>query len=1126
MLQGQNFKRLHSTLMGAFLLLSLIPLTSITLFFLHSHSQDLQEQSHSYLQSVRDNKRQQLLDYFSAQDSYVLGFVRSELAYASGGKFYGLINAFRNLGADITEARQNAQQRYIQGSGNQIQTSILKESDDYAGSERYRLLHKRYHRAYIELLKRSDFDDILLVDGDGNVAYSTAKHDNFGTNLLTGKYRNSNLGKTFRKLQQNLSAKKGHELEEYTPIIMSDFAEDEGKSYAWYGSPIIQHGYLHSYALMRLPITGVSRIITDINSESDIKALLVGSDLRPRALGVTEKQIANSQQVIRKALSGDTRVGSYTNQQKASIIAAYTGLSVNQHNWALVTEIREEDAYARIHQLKKIFVIALAIAVVLIIIASHFLSNFITYPLLKLTWAAEKVSAGDLETTIINTDRQDEIGRLAVSFERMQRSIREKITTIRTQNLELEKNLSLISKQNDELHQADKLKDAFLATTSHELRTPLHGMIGIAESLVSGDNGPVPPNQRYQLDIIISSGERLTTLVDDLLDYHKMRYGNLEITPCAVDLASATSLVLELSCHLINRKGIRIINQIPDNLPQVSADPQRLEQVLYNLIGNAIKYTDEGKIVISATILDEKIRIQVVDTGQGIPPESLDQIFEPLTQSTAEHGRFRQGAGLGLSISRQLIELMGGILYVSSQPQVGTTFSFYLPLASEEEKQASPPSQHFQLSAAIEPEVYSDTDLPENAGGPLIVITDDEPVNIQILNSFLRLEGYRTCTATNGHDTLKLIAEEKPALLLLDLMMPGISGYEVCESLRTEYDRSELPIIMLSTQSQTKDRVRGFECGANDFLTKPFNKQELAARIDAHLTASRTEKQQQENTRLQAELRQKQEVESNLLRTQQRLLQQLDFTPDAVICVQQDLRIRYANEAATKLFNRSEEQLKRSGIDEMVVSKYLHPAEEHFCGDIDIFVNDQYERVSADIMQLPAHSGLSAMYIFSSSNRSETDKITKLETAVEALSSYAFDGDSSHLEHLKAIGDEYPHIAGKLAGGVTDKQEIIRTILVEIMCTALGYWKETTGLSKFEFAEQSGLWRVYLDRCTLQTRTLDKYLQIETLPKTPRWRTVLKSADYILHHCHQKSGARDKLEQLKNKLQRLQQQDH
>lgn len=138
------------------------------------------------------------------------------------------------------------------------------------------------------------------------------------------------------------------------------------------------------------------------------------------------------------------------------------------------------------------------IAIILVVIASHYLSNFITSPLL-LTWAAEKVSAGDLDETTFNTERKDEIGRLAISFERMQRSIREKIQTIKQQNEELESNIKLIQKQNEELQLADKLKDEFLATTSHELRTPLHGMVGIAETLVSGANGAIPASQKYQL---------------------------------------------------------------------------------------------------------------------------------------------------------------------------------------------------------------------------------------------------------------------------------------------------------------------------------------------------------------------------------------------------------------------------------------------------------------------------------------------------------------------------------------------------------------------------------------------------------------------------------------------------
>lgn len=207
---------------------------------------------------------------------------------------------------------------------------------------------------------------------------------------------------------------------------------------------------------------------------------------------------------------------------------------------------------------------------------------------------------------MINTERKDEIGRLAVSFERMQRSIREKISLIKSQNKELESNLLIIRKQNDELQLANKLKDEFLATTSHELRTPLHGMIGIAEALISGANGPISAAHKYQLDIIISSGQRLATLVDDLLDYHKMRYGALDIQRCAVDLSSATRLVLELSHHLLGKKTLRIINQVSEQPVWVSADPQRLEQVLYNLIGNAIKYTSEAKLLSPQPILTIK----------------------------------------------------------------------------------------------------------------------------------------------------------------------------------------------------------------------------------------------------------------------------------------------------------------------------------------------------------------------------------------------------------------------------------------------------------------------------------------------------------------------------------------
>ncbi|MEL7291358.1 MAG: response regulator [Pseudomonadota bacterium] len=1119
----QKFKRLQSTLMLAFLVLSITPLTVIAIFFLQSHTADLQEQSTSHLVSVRDSKQQQVIDYLYAKESEVMGFVRSELAYASGGRFYGLVNAFQNLGLDIEQARQNAQQRYIQGSGDQIKTSILPQSSVFNGTERYRLLHKRYHWAYLELLKRSDFDDVLLVDREGNVTYSIYKHDYFGTNLLSGRYKDDNLGQTFSKLRNLVNAKRKTN-EDFTPVIISDFSPQDDKSVAWLGAPIIQQGYLHSYALFRLPNNGITKLIAD-DTDNPRRTLLVGSDHLSRSLAYQQTDIDKSKTVIDLALSGLTNVGTYSNADNESIIAAYSPVSVKGIEWALVVEVPESVAFARVHQLETLFIFAMLSAILLVVMASHYLSNFITSPLLKLTWAAEKVSAGDLDADMINTQRKDEIGRLAVSFERMQRSIREKILLIKQQNKELESNIQLIQKQNDELQLANKLKDEFLATTSHELRTPLHGMVGIAEALVSGANGPITAEQKYQLDIIISSGQRLATLVDDLLDYHKMRYGNLDIETCAVDLAGSTRLVLELSSHLLGNKPIRIINQVPNEPVWVCADPQRLEQVLYNLVGNAIKYTSEGKIVISAGVVDDKIRVQVVDTGQGIPADQLEHIFEPLIQAGNDSSRYRQGAGLGLSISRQLIELMQGSLYVSSQPMVGTTFSFTLPLASDEQIQAANhyhyDAPHFKAPETNEIEFEEPTSLPENSDGPLLLVVDDEPVNLRVLDSFLRIEGYRVRTAKDGHEALQAIESDKPELVLLDIMMPGMSGYQVCETVRQNYDHAQLPIIMLTALNQTDDRLRGFSVGANDYLSKPFNKQELAARIRAHLTASKAELRRIENQQLQQELKQRAMVEASLLETQGRLLEQLETAPEAIICVREDHKIRFANEAASKLFRRSAEQLKRSSADEIIAPKYLNVEQEHYCGKIDIYVDDVRQHLSADILRLPPESGLRFMYIFNVGGGVNVTRINNLETAIEALSSFAFEGDRAKLQELKELGGEFTRLADKVAGDNKSKQDIMREVLVDAMTSALTYWESVTGQTKFAFAEQSGLWRVYLDRSTLQTRTLDKYLRLETLPKTPRWRTVLSSLDYILEHCNEQSPERTHIEALRDKLQHL-----
>ncbi|MDK9759455.1 hybrid sensor histidine kinase/response regulator, partial [Vibrio sp. D173a] len=198
--------------------------------------------------------------------------------------------------------------------------SILPGSSSYVGSGRYRLLHKRYHNAYLELIKRADFDDILLVDINGNVAYSVFKQDNYGTNLLTGKYKDSNLGLTFQKLAKDVTEKRKTN-EDYTPVIVSDFLDENGKQSAWLGAPIVQQGYLHSYAMFRLPINGITKLIADLNKSSNMQTLLVGSDHLPRSLAHSQQAIDLSLEVIDKALAGETAVGTFDNSSDQAIIA-------------------------------------------------------------------------------------------------------------------------------------------------------------------------------------------------------------------------------------------------------------------------------------------------------------------------------------------------------------------------------------------------------------------------------------------------------------------------------------------------------------------------------------------------------------------------------------------------------------------------------------------------------------------------------------------------------------------------------------------------------------------------------------------------------------------------------------
>lgn len=1129
MLIKRTFKRLQHKLMLAFLVLSITPLSLLAVFFLQSHSDDLQTQSTTHLGFLRDHKKEKIIQYFDARHLEAKSFSRSELATASGGRFYGLVAAFHQLGKTKEEAKTLARKHFSPS------ISTKNPDEHILENQRYNLLHKRYDWAFKEYLKDSDFSDILLVDIDGTVVYSSKKEATFAANLLSNKWINTAVGQTFSLIKEkvkerqaqshlNLQNTSGHDAQT-SPIIFTDFnLSQEGEMQSWFAAPITQQGYLHSFALFKLPNHPLVKLLNTLPKENpNITTLLVGEDRLQRNLSKPPLSPIKSE-AIDNALSGLIDVGSFMNSKVERALGAYTPVFVMGKQWALILEIPEDEAFAQIYQLEKIFVAVMLLAIFFVILGSHLLSNSITAPLLRLTWAAEQVSAGDLDQKISSTNRQDEIGRLAVSFARMQRSVREKLSLIHDQNKTLEQNISLIKQKNKALKQADRMKDDFLATTSHELRTPLHGMIGLAQAmLATTQDGPERERQQSQLQMIINSGERLSSLVDDLLDYHKMRSGKLTMSLQAVDTANVIRLVIELSSHHLGAKPVRIINQIPIDLPLVRADEQRLEQVLYNLMGNAIKYTDEGKIVISATLLDKKLRIQVVDTGQGIPCDELEYIFEPLTHSNATS--YRQDAGLGLSISKHLIDIMGGHLYISSQPMVGTTLSFTLPLASEADKAKTHLSSntHF-LAPKFNPiNIHL---LPENPNGPLILIVDDEPVNLQVLNNYLRLEGYRVKTVENGRQAIESITLEKPALMLLDVMMPELSGYEVCAHLRERYNPAQLPIILLSALGKVQDKVRGFDAGANDYFIKPFNKHELSSRIRAYINASLTEQARENNQALKEEIHQKEETESGLRTLQNALFNMLEMAPQAIVAITNKGEITFANLASASFFQRTQVALSYKLLSDFFPEKWPTPdlLEAFYRGEIKEIpfkIAGKTRLTHIEVKTLPQSSGLQMLLIINADNKRSSERVLLLENAVDTLADFAFSGEIEKLEDLRNLGNEFTHIADKFTHKKQNKDDELRETLVKVMILTLKYWQHSTGKSKFELAEESALWRVYLDRSTLQTRTLDKYLHVETVPKSPRWRSVISTIDFVLNQCINETKDRAQLIMLRDKLKSL-----
>ena len=376
----------------------------------------------------------------------------------------------------------------------------------------------------------------------------------------------------------------------------------------------------------------------------------------------------------------------------------------------------------------------------------------------------------------------------------------------------------------ENLQQVDALKDEFIASTSHELRTPLFGIVGLADTLAKEASGRLTKEEVTNLEMIIASGKRLVTQVNDILDFSKIRDNSLLMQIKPVNIHDLCKLVVPLTLPLIKNKPVKLINNVSAKLPAVLADDHRLQQILINLISNAIQHTAKGKVTVNAKVKDSFVVIQVADTGKGIPKEKFSELFEKFTQLDDINTRSHTGTGLGLSIAKKLVELQGGKIWVSSHVGRGSVFSFTLPITDQpaeaitvSESAASrvqAMSRHVDVDSTDNSPHDSDEPIVTQEGQFHILIVDDESVNRMILKAFLKDHNYRISEAESGEKAIELFEKyDDIDLVLLDIMMPGMSGYDVCESIRAKHPVHELPILFTTAKGRTDDIVSAFEAG-------------------------------------------------------------------------------------------------------------------------------------------------------------------------------------------------------------------------------------------------------------------------------------------------------------------------